>query len=207
MKEEQAKTEKVVEEKVEEAEETGEAKTYDEVDYWRDYVRVVSDELKNNEWNDEEREYLQLELKNAQEQYKLIKQLADECTTPDCGHRFSAKMQKINDKYKALQLPLEKEMSRRELYYRARSSAYIGVGVILLHQRAEAKKKITDDSREVQAQRDRQFKEAYNPAPVDNTYVAPKMPQQQIIKQQQATVSSNDAFLKQLANNEITPVK
>ena len=138
----QAKTEKVVEEKVEEAEETGEAKTYDEVDYWRDYVRAVSKELENKEWNYEERTYLEIELKNAQEQYKLIKQLADECTTPDCGHRIGAKMQKIDDKYKALQLPLEKEMSRRELYYRARSAAYIGVGVILLHQRAESKKKI-----------------------------------------------------------------
>ena len=198
----QAKTEKVVEEKVEEAEETGEAKTYDEVDYWRDYVRAVSKELENKEWNYEERTYLEIELKNAQEQYKLIKQLADECTTPDCGHRIGAKMQKIDDKYKALQLPLEKEMSRRELYYRARSAAYIGVGVILLHQRAESKKKITDDSREVQAEMYKKMKVANNPAPVDNTYVAPKMPQRQIIKQEE--ISSNDAFLKQLANNEIS---
>ena len=175
----QAQTERVVEEKIE-------TRPYLAKDYWKDYESAVREELKRNDLSADETEYLKYELQKAHDQYEFAKKHA--------SNKVHARDKAIDEKYSRLQLPIERIMTVKEMYRKARSSSWTGVAISLLHNKAFSAKLAKNDLHQMS----KQYQLSNPAAPVSTTYVAPtpsfNVPQ----------VSTNEAFLQKLASNEIS---
>ena len=175
----QAQTEGVVEEKIQ-------TRPYLAKDYWKDYESAVREELKRNDLSADETEYLKYELQKAHDQYEFAKKHA--------SNKVHARDKAIDEKYSRLQLPIERIMTVKEMYRKARSSSWTGVAISLLHNKAFSAKLAKNDLHQMS----KQYQLSNPAAPVSTTYVAPtpsfNVPQ----------VSTNEAFLQKLASNEIS---